>query len=83
MTSVLWFEKVSNDDKEVVFLYKLKRGPTESSFGLNVAKMSGLPDSIIEMATKLAEEFEQKMSTWNNVCKQIKLKYMLRLTLIG
>ncbi len=63
MRKIIRFEKVEDDDKAVVFLYKLKRGPTESSFGLNVAKMSGLPDSIIEMATKLAEDYEQKMST--------------------
>ena len=51
------------DEREVIFLYKLKSGPTESSFGLNVAKMAGIPDEILAMASKLADEFEKKMTT--------------------
>jgi DNA mismatch repair ATPase MutS len=51
------------DEREVVFLYKLKAGPTESSFGLNVAKMAGLPEPILTMAATLAHEFEKKMTT--------------------
>jgi DNA mismatch repair protein MutS len=50
----------SGSDQEVVFLYKLQPGPTESSFGLNVAKMAGIPGSVVELAAKLAQEFERK-----------------------
>ena len=53
----------SEDDQEVTFLYKLESGPTESSFGLNVAKMAGIPEPILTMATKLAAEFEEIMTT--------------------
>ena len=37
-------------DRRIVFLYKLKDGRAEQSFGLNVAKVVKLPESIIEMA---------------------------------
>jgi DNA mismatch repair ATPase MutS len=56
-------QDLGDEDEEVVFLYKLEPGPTESSFGLNVAKMAGLPNDILQMATKLAKQFEQTMTT--------------------
>ena len=46
-------------DSRVLFLYKLTEGPCESSFGINVAEMAGLPKSITNLAAKLAIDFEQ------------------------
>ena len=46
-------------DSRVLFLYKLTEGPCESSFGINVAEMAGLPKSITNLAAKLAIDYEQ------------------------
>eukprot|EP00890_Picochlorum_soloecismus_P001707 jgi/Picsp_1/2537/NSC_00768-R1_dna mismatch repair protein len=40
---------------QVIFLYTLKSGVAESSYGLNVARMSGLPDSVIHAASRISK----------------------------
>lgn len=37
-------------DNKVIFLYKLKEGACEASFGINVAKVVGIHESIIKKA---------------------------------
>ncbi len=41
---------VSEDKGEVVFLYTLAEGRSEGSFGIEVARMAGLPEELIERA---------------------------------
>jgi DNA mismatch repair ATPase MutS len=48
---------LAND--KVVFLYKLKEGKAEQSFGLNVAKMVKLPQGIINIAERYTKEMEE------------------------
>jgi DNA mismatch repair ATPase MutS len=45
-------------DDRIVFLYKLKSGRAEQSFGLNVAKVVRIPQSIIDKAEKRAKLME-------------------------
>ncbi len=40
------------------FLYELKEGPTNDSFGIQVAQMAGLPKSVIERAWTILGELE-------------------------
>lgn len=40
------------------FLYKLKEGPTNESFGIHVAQIAGLPKNVIERAWKVLEDLE-------------------------
>lgn len=51
------------NDKEnwttVIFLYKLKPGVTESSYGLNVAKLAGIDTSIINRAHDVALNYKE------------------------
>lgn len=49
-------------DDRIVFLYKLKDGRAEQSFGLNVAKVVKIPDSIITKAGKRAKLMEQEIT---------------------
>lgn len=44
---------------ELKFLYQLQEGPTNDSFGIHVAKMAGIPKSVITRAWKILEELEQ------------------------
>lgn len=42
----------------VTFLYKLTSGVAEASYGLNVARMAGLPKSVVRRAYEKAQEVE-------------------------
>ncbi|KAL0420115.1 UNVERIFIED_CONTAM: DNA mismatch repair protein MSH6 [Sesamum radiatum] len=44
--------------EEVTFLYKLTPGACPKSYGVNVARLAGLPDSVLQKATAKSQEFE-------------------------
>lgn len=46
------------ENGEIVFLYKISKGISESSMGLSVAKLCGIDDSIIKVGEKFAIELE-------------------------
>ncbi|KAJ3415706.1 DNA mismatch repair protein msh6 [Chytridiales sp. JEL 0842] len=53
---------VSNEDqREVTFLYKLTKGASPKSFGMNVASMAGVPGEIVDKAEEVAAKFEQDL----------------------
>ena len=45
-------------DNTIVFLRKLSRGGTEHSFGIHVARMAGMPQSIVKRATEILGNLE-------------------------
>lgn len=49
---------VKEVDNRVLFLRKLKRGGSEHSFGIHVAKMAGMPKSIIRRADDILKQLE-------------------------
>jgi DNA mismatch repair protein MutS len=50
---------VKEIDKKIIFLRKLVPGGSEHSFGIHVAKMAGMPLSVIKRAEKILEQLEQ------------------------
>ncbi|XP_030532528.2 DNA mismatch repair protein MSH6 [Rhodamnia argentea] len=44
--------------EEVTFLYRLTPGPCPKSYGVNVARLAGLPESILQKAASRSREFE-------------------------
>lgn len=50
---------VKEVDKSVVFLRKLVRGGTEHSFGIHVARMSGMPRVVVERAEAILSNLEK------------------------
>jgi DNA mismatch repair protein MutS len=46
-------------NNKVIFLRKLKRGGSEHSFGIHVAKMAGMPKSVVKRADEILKELEQ------------------------
>ena len=62
-------------EKTVTFLYKLKKGECPRSYGLNVAKIAGITDCILNSAYKIAAEIEkkQKMVLITEMLKKLKL----------
>ncbi len=51
---------VKEDDEKVTFLYKVKDGRADRSYGVNVARLAGLPETVIERAKGLQKELESK-----------------------
>jgi DNA mismatch repair protein MutS len=49
---------VKEVDKKVIFLRKLVRGGSEHSFGIHVAKMAGMPLSIVKRSEKILKDLE-------------------------
>jgi DNA mismatch repair protein MutS len=46
-------------NNKVIFLRKLKRGGSEHSFGIHVARMAGMPRSLVTRADEILKELEQ------------------------
>jgi len=46
-------------NNKVIFLRKLKRGGSEHSFGIHVARMAGMPRSVVNRAGDILTELEQ------------------------
>ncbi len=47
-------------DNKVIFLRKLEPGGSEHSFGIHVAKMAGMPKSIVKRADEILKQLEQE-----------------------
>lgn len=51
---------IHEEKSDLRFLYTLKKGPVERSFGVEVAKLAGLPSPVLQRAKKLLGEHEAK-----------------------
>ena len=49
---------VKEVDNKVLFLRKLERGGSEHSFGIHVAKMAGMPKSIVKRSNDILNQLE-------------------------
>ena len=49
---------VKEVDNKVIFLRKLERGGSEHSFGIHVAKLAGMPKSIVKRADEILKQLE-------------------------
>jgi DNA mismatch repair protein MutS len=57
---------------EVVFLHKILPGGTDKSYGIHVAKLAGIPKSILERSKEILEELEatfQKEASGSHLAK--------------
>ncbi len=57
-------------ESEIVFLHKIARGSANRSFGIEVAKLSGLPKEIIDRAKQILVEREVENKNVNIVSNQ-------------
>ncbi|MDG5470370.1 DNA mismatch repair protein MutS [Jeotgalibacillus sp. ET6] len=48
----------AEQDGHVVFLHKIKQGPADKSYGIHVAQLADLPDTLINRANELLAGFE-------------------------
>ena len=62
---------VKEVDNKVIFLRKLVRGGSEHSFGIHVAKLAGMPKSIVKRANEILKQLE-KENRQGSISKPIK-----------
>ena len=48
--------------RDVTFLYKFAAGVCSKSFGLNVARMAGIPEDVVREAAEVSAMFERRMN---------------------
>jgi DNA mismatch repair protein MSH6 len=76
-------ECIVEDDNEegpetknnITFLYTLGDGPCPKSFGVNVARLAGLPDDVLQKAKAVSSHFEAEMNgqTGQHIIKASKM----------
>jgi len=54
---------VLEEDGQIVFLKRLEEKPAEGSYGIHVAKLAGLPSSVLERAREIQGALEEKERT--------------------
>ncbi len=62
---------------EIIFLHKIIKGGTDKSFGIEVARLAGLPNEVITQANKfldILQKFELSLSNANDATKGEKPK---------
>lgn len=62
---------VKEQDQDVTFLYKIKEGPMDKSYGINVAKLAGLPEEVLDRARELLVQFEDKKIDFSSMQKEL------------
>ena len=50
-------------DGHLTFLHKVKNGAVDKSYGIHVASLAGLPESVIKRAEEILKSYESKKST--------------------
>jgi DNA mismatch repair protein MutS len=65
--------KVLETESGIIFLHKIEDGISDKSYGIEVAKLAGIPDEVINRAKEVMEEisdkteFESKLKSMKNI----------------
>ncbi len=65
---------VNETDDKVTFLYKIKNGSADRSYGVNVARLAGLPEAVLDRARGLQKELESKKRVVQQSYQLIEMK---------
>lgn len=57
---------VYEENDEVTFLYKIKEGPANKSYGINVARLASLPQELLDRASSILTSLEKNKVDVNN-----------------
>lgn len=57
-----WHVDAVEEDGNVIFLHKMTKGPADKSYGIHVAKLAGLPDSLLDRAQTILQQLERNES---------------------
>ena len=53
------------ENGEITFLHKIKEGSVDKSYGIHVAKLANLPNSLIKRADEILKDFESNKKQTN------------------
>ena len=63
----------TEDGESLIFLHKVKEGSVDKSYGINVAKLAGLPTEVITRATEILVAYEDKEKNHKEISVQTSL----------
>ena len=58
--------EIKEADKQIIFLRRLVEGGSEHSFGIHVARMAGIPKTVLQRADEILKELEKEKSSIHN-----------------
>ena len=61
------------EDGNIIFLHKIKNGSIDKSYGIHVAKLSGMPDEVIKKAQETLEFYEKNKISKNEEKVQLSM----------
>ena len=67
--------KVKEWKGDLVFLHQLTQGVAESSYGIQVAKMAGIPEKVIMSAKNILKNLEKNDNSSDNIISQKKINF--------
>ncbi|KAI9093843.1 muts domain V-domain-containing protein [Phlyctochytrium arcticum] len=67
LVTMKYMSFLTDEEKgEVTFLYKLAEGSCPKSYGMNVAKIAGILDEIVEKADRIAAAFQHRKESFSD-----------------
>ena len=70
--------KIKELEDNIIFLHKIIKGKANHSFGIEVAKLAGIPIEVIERSKSLLEDFEKDSKTNSFNLKKQELKSSMK-----
>ncbi|MEZ0535824.1 DNA mismatch repair protein MutS [Caldicellulosiruptoraceae bacterium PP1] len=64
--------EVKEEGKNIIFLRKIVRGGSDSSYGIHVARIAGIPEEVLERAEEILIKLEEADINRKDVTKKIK-----------
>ncbi|NLZ67109.1 MAG: DNA mismatch repair protein MutS [Clostridiaceae bacterium] len=61
---------VAKDKGEIIFLHVIRDGGTDDSYGIEVARLAGVPDSVVLRASEIMEQLEKSRRHRRKVVRQ-------------
>lgn len=71
---------VKEDKDQIIFLHKVLKGSADKSYGIQVARLAGLPKDIINRANDILIDLERKNSDEDNHSNEVEKKSEVALT---
>lgn len=68
--------EVHEENQEVTFLYRVKHGKADRSYGVNVARLAHLPSYILDRATQLLTQLESKKRVVQQSMDVVEVKHV-------
>ncbi|APR99408.1 DNA mismatch repair protein MutS [Pajaroellobacter abortibovis] len=67
-----WSVSAQEHKKEVIFLHQLQPGPASRSYGIECARLAGIPESVLSRASTILKELEEEASGMRPLARDAK-----------